>query len=158
MTDSPLTIANVTCVAIAGRGVLIEGASGCGKSTLALELIDRGARLIGDDAVTLELHTGCLVAAPPPNIAGKLEIRGLGIADTEPVSAPLALVVSLDERSERLPAAMPNREWLGIGVPVVGLAEAMAHSWPLRVEWGLRMHGLEIAPLQSRQSQGRHPA
>lgn len=36
-----------TCVAIGGRGVLIEGLPGSGKSSLALALIDRGAQLVG---------------------------------------------------------------------------------------------------------------
>ena len=49
------TLANVSCVAIGGRGVLIEGAPGSGKSSLALALIDRGAALVGDDGVTPRL-------------------------------------------------------------------------------------------------------
>ena len=40
-----------TCVAIAGRALLIEGAPGTGKSSLGLALIDRGAQLIGDDSM-----------------------------------------------------------------------------------------------------------
>ena len=47
-----------TCVAIKGRGVLIEGAPGSGKSSLALALIDRGAVLVGDDGVTLAAQGG----------------------------------------------------------------------------------------------------
>jgi serine kinase of HPr protein (carbohydrate metabolism regulator) len=40
-----------TAVDVSGRAVLIEGRAGYGKSSLALALIDRGARLIGDDSV-----------------------------------------------------------------------------------------------------------
>jgi serine kinase of HPr protein (carbohydrate metabolism regulator) len=40
---------HATTVAIAGRGVMIEGQSGSGKSDLALRLIDRGGRLVSDD-------------------------------------------------------------------------------------------------------------
>ena len=48
-------LANVTAVAIGGRALLIDGPPGSGKSSLALALIDRGALLIGDDAVHLSL-------------------------------------------------------------------------------------------------------
>ena len=60
-------------VAIGGQALLIEGPPGSGKSTLAAKLIDRGAQLIGDDAITLSLANGRLIASPPPNIEGLLE-------------------------------------------------------------------------------------
>ena len=51
-----------SCVAIGGRGLLILGAPGSGKSSLALALIDRGARLIGDDGVQIAGEAGVLRA------------------------------------------------------------------------------------------------
>jgi serine kinase of HPr protein (carbohydrate metabolism regulator) len=83
-------------VAIGGRGVLVTGAPGSGKSALALALIDRGAQLVGDDGVTLEVRDDRAWAAPPPRIAGKLEIRNVGLIDLPTVEVPLALVVRLD--------------------------------------------------------------
>ena len=53
-----------TCVAIEGRGLMIEGSPGSGKSSLALALIDRGAMLIGDDGVLLEPRGDRLHASP----------------------------------------------------------------------------------------------
>ena len=97
------TIANVTCVAVDGRCLLIEGPPGSGKSTLALELIDRGAVLVGDDGVGLDLRDEVLWAVPPPNIAGKLEIRGVGIVDLPCTEAPVALALQLTETAPRLP-------------------------------------------------------
>ena len=47
-----------TCVAIAGRGVLLRAPSGAGKSDLALRLIDAGARLVADDQVELAQDNG----------------------------------------------------------------------------------------------------
>ena len=68
-----------TCVAIDGRGVLIRGAPGSGKSSLALALIDRGAVLVGDDGVELSPQGEQLHASPPPNTAGLLEVRNVGL-------------------------------------------------------------------------------
>src|ERR687898_3364772 len=70
---------HATCVELSGTGVVLLGASGCGKSDLALRLIDRGARLVADDLVTVERHGRRLIARAPEAIAGLMEVRGLGI-------------------------------------------------------------------------------
>ncbi len=91
-----------TCVAIGTRAVLIEGAPGSGKSSLALALIDRGAVLIGDDGVTLELRGGRLYASPPLNIAGLLELRNLGLLTFPTASdVPVSLIIALDPAAPR---------------------------------------------------------
>jgi len=132
-----------TCVAVGGRGVLIEGAPGTGKSSLALALIDRGAVLVGDDGVLVETEAGRVVASPHPNIAGKLEVRGVGIIDL-PVAAavPIALVIHLDEDAPRYVEAAETRGIGGIAVPLIRL-------WPgspvlhLRAERALERFGLD---------------
>ena len=97
-----------SCVAVAGRGVLLLGPPGSGKSDLALRLIDGGAILVADDRVDIRAVAGRLEAAPPETLAGRMEVRGLGILkiDWRP-GATLALAVELltDGRPERLPAA-----------------------------------------------------
>ena len=135
-------LANVTCVAIAGHGILIEGAPGSGKSTLALALIDRGGVLVGDDGVALERRGAALWALPPPHIGGRLEVRGVGIVTLPAVSAPLALVVSLDGRGERLPEPA-IRDVAGVTLPRLTF-DAGDAALPLRVEWALRLHGLPV--------------
>lgn len=133
-------VANVSCVAIAGRGVLIEGEPGSGKSSLALALIDRGAVLIGDDAVTLEIRDGRPWASPPPNIVGLIEVRNVGLVRLPTASAPLALVVRLDEAAPRLPEAPEQVERAGFAVPFIAL-DPESPVLPLRVEFALDSHG-----------------
>ncbi len=86
--------------------VLLRGPSGAGKSDLALRLIDRGAVLVSDDQTRLQPRGGRLLAAPPESIAGKLEVRGLGIVE-QPYrqGIPVALVADLKPAAEieRLP-------------------------------------------------------
>ena len=130
-----------SAIAIEGRAVLIRGAPGSGKSSLALGLIDRGATLIGDDGVTLDVQGDTLFAAPPPNIAGLLEVRGVGLLTLETTSAPVALMVTIGSAAERLPEALPQTDILGKIVPTLCLARTDWTS-PMRVECALQMHGL----------------
>lgn len=134
-------LANVTCVAIGGRALLIRGAPGSGKSSLALALIDRGGELIGDDGVTLERREGRLWAAPPPVTVGMLEIRNVGLVHLAATEAPLALVVRLDRDAPRFVEQASVAELLGDHVPELALYPE-AVSLPLRAEWALRTHGL----------------
>lgn len=131
-----------SCVAVGGRAVLIEGPPGSGKSSLALALIDRGAGLIGDDGVVLQPAGERLVAGPPPNVAGLIEVRNVGLL-RRPVagSAPVALVLVLDPKAPRFIERAEPCERAGVTVPLVRL-------WPgspvlaLRAEAALELHGL----------------
>jgi serine kinase of HPr protein (carbohydrate metabolism regulator) len=134
-------LANVSCVAIGGRAVLIEGEPGSGKSSLALALIDRGAMLIGDDGVILEEREGRLWAAPPPNIAGLLEVRNVGLVTLPTCAAPLALVIRFDADAPRSIDVAERIERRGHALPLVPLYPASA-ALPLRAEFALKVHGL----------------
>lgn len=95
-----------TCVSLGTTGVLIRGASGAGKSDLALRLIDRGARLVSDDYCEVQSEEGAIFLAPPASIAGRIEVRGLGILRLAHLPrARLGLIVDLAPASaiERLP-------------------------------------------------------
>lgn len=130
------------CVAIGGRGVLLAGRSGSGKSDLALRLIDRGARLVSDDYTELSPEGGRLIARAPKRIAGKIEVRGVGILEMEaPREAPVSLFIDLDAAPERLPDGTKRRSLAGVDVPSVALA-ALEASAPIKVEQALLLFGL----------------
>lgn len=129
-----------TCVAIGGRGVLIEGPTGAGKSSLALALIDRGATLVGDDGVLLEPRGERLWALPPPNITGLLEIRNVGLATFPASPAPVALIIRLDREAPRLPEAPEEALLGGVALPRIRLYPE-ASALALRAEWALALHG-----------------
>ncbi len=113
-----------TCVAIGGRGILIEGEPGIGKSALALALIDRGAVLVGDDSVMLREHEGILRCDPHPRTRGLLEVRNLGLIEF-PVAedVPVALALRLDRQAPRY---IEEAALLRIGTVSVPLV----HIWP----------------------------
>ncbi len=111
MLDRRHPTAHASAVLIAGRVVLLRGASGVGKSVLALGLIgDAAARgldaaLISDDRVVLEALNGRLVARAAPEIAGRAELRGLGIVSiAHEAAGVVGLVVDVVwEQPPRLP-------------------------------------------------------
>ena len=136
-----MLVHQASCVALGGRAVLIEGAPGSGKSSLALALIDRGAMLVGDDGVTLERRGDILWAAPPPNIAGKLEIRNVGIVNLPTAEAPAALVLRLDPMAPRHVEEAENIALAGTTLPLIRLWPD-SPALPLRAEWALKLHGM----------------
>lgn len=85
-------------VEVFGMGVMLVGSSGVGKSETALELVQRGHRLIADDRVELfMIDELTLVGEAPEILENLLEIRGLGIIDVMNLYG-----VSAIRRSKRL--------------------------------------------------------
>ncbi len=122
-----------TAVDIDGYAVLLMGKSGSGKSDLALRMIDRGAKLVGDDYVELVDSLGLLHVRPTDALSGKLEVRGIGIIELEyRTRSPLMLIVELGEDGERLPASLPLREVEGWSLPLLRL-DGFASSAPIKV-------------------------
>ena len=112
MTHTGDASVHASAVLVDNRAVLIRGPSGSGKSQLAFDLILAGragqipkAVLIGDDRVHLQASNGQLLVRPARELAGLIEIRGLGIRGCEFASqAPVGLVVDLcADDAERLP-------------------------------------------------------
>lgn len=129
------------CIAIGGRGVLIVGGSGGGKSDLALRLIDRGARLVSDDYTLLRADAGRLFGSAPVTIAGRIEVRGIGLIEVAAIpEAALCLLVDLGSTPERLPEPR-SASFLGLDLPAVALA-ALEASAPIKLEYALDLYGL----------------
>jgi HPr kinase/phosphorylase len=119
-----------SCVSRDGEAVLMVGPPGCGKSDLVLRLLSRGFELVADDQVTITDG----IASGPAELAGLLEVRGLGIVRLPyRAQARLVLVVELEGRAERMP--LPDRH-PDLDVPVVRV-DAAAASAPERVSLAL---------------------
>lgn len=99
------TLLHGSCVADAGRAVLIRGASGRGKSSLALQLMAYGADLVADDQTLVRCKDAALWVSAPETTRGLIEARGVGILQAQTVeTARLQLVVDLDQiETDRLP-------------------------------------------------------
>lgn len=137
-----------TCVELAGLAVLLRGSPGSGKSDLAVRLIDHGARLVADDRVDLRLEGTAVLASAPTPLAGRIEVRGLGILALPSVAkARLALVIDLVEPDavERLPK--PGKcELLGQALPLIRLAP-FETSAAAKVRLAARSLGQIIMPV-----------
>lgn len=119
-------------VEVYGEGVLILGDSGVGKSETALELINRGHRLIADDAVEIRrVSNKTLVGSAPDNIRHFIELRGVGVLNARrlfgmgavKLTEKIDMVIQLelwdqDKVYDRLGLENEYIDILGIKVPV----------------------------------------
>ncbi len=111
---------HATLVNLNGVGILLIGKSGFGKSDLALRMIiDKGAKLVADDRVILNKENNILYGTSPDNIAGKLEVRGVGIYEFDYIKkSKIDLCIELcasREDVERMPQE-ENINFLGISI------------------------------------------
>ncbi len=116
-----------TCVALGGSAALLRGPCGGGKSDLALRFLFLSAgalearpALVADDQVLLRRSGERIVASCPPALAGKIEVRGLGIVCMRNCAeqARLTLVADLDGACD-VPRYPAKDEWETVlGVPI----------------------------------------
>lgn len=138
-----------TLVEVFGVGVLLRGKSGIGKSETALELIQRGHRLIADDAVRVSSLAGNVLEGRGMNrmVAHHMEIRGLGIINVIQFygvgairdKKQIQLVVDLEEWEsgktyDRIGAEDSMIELLGVSVPQVVLPVKPGRNIPIILE------------------------
>jgi HPr kinase/phosphorylase len=75
------TMVHGAMVDVYGIGIMIAGKSGIGKSEVALDLVERGHRLVADDVIMLTKKSNVLMASSTDTNGHFMEIRGLGIID-----------------------------------------------------------------------------
>ncbi|MFN8094286.1 MAG: HPr(Ser) kinase/phosphatase [Vicinamibacteria bacterium] len=134
-----------------GLGVLILGESGIGKSECALDLIDRGHRLVADDVVEVKRMGDVLVGASPDLTRYHMELRGLGILNIKDLygvssirlSKKLELVVQLErweagKEYDRLGLRDESFPVLGVEVPLARMPVAPGRNIALLVEVAAR--------------------
>lgn len=117
---------HATLIDYNGKGILLTGKSGSGKSDVALRMImDKGAKLVGDDRIILHRDGNAVLGKAPDILAKKLEVRNVGIVEientTEEVEICLCVELCKDKTSlDRLPQ---NKyiDILGVDIPQIEL-------------------------------------
>lgn len=122
-------------------GVLLTGPSGAGKSDLLLRLISGGWRAAADDYVHVWSSDHRLYARAPDRIAGRMEIRGLGITPmpARPFTRVDLIARCVDDPPERLPEPV-FQTVADVRVPMVDI-QALHGSAPARLAAALRALG-----------------
>jgi HPr kinase/phosphorylase len=136
-------------VEVYGLGILILGDSGVGKSETALELIERGHRLVADDVVEMRCVNGNILMGSGANkiIGHHMEIRGLGIINITHLFGVRAirdrkqiqLVVKLEEWDsqkmyDRLGTEENYEEFLGVSIPKLEIPVKPGRNVPIIIE------------------------
>jgi serine kinase of HPr protein (carbohydrate metabolism regulator) len=122
-------------------GMLVTGASGAGKSTFALALMagwrHDPVRLVADDRVRLRAAGGRLVARPVEGFLGRIELRGIGMAQTPamPSCVVRALVALQPEHPARLPQHIELQAFLGLDLPVLRLRQGPEAAASFITKW-----------------------
>ncbi|ROO37687.1 HPr(Ser) kinase/phosphatase [Salinisphaera orenii] len=146
-------------------GLLLTGDSGVGKSELALELVNRGHRLVADDAPEFallgpdDLNGGC-----PALLQDFLEVRGLGLLNIRAMFGEaaikrrkqLGLIIRLVRpesshlaAADRLAGTRATRRILDVDIPEITLPVAVGHNLSVLVEAACRDHLLRMQGHQS---------
>jgi len=131
---APTAVMHGTLVDVYGVGLLFTGKSGIGKSEIALDLVERGHRLVADDVVTLtRTARGVLNGMGNELLTHHMEIRGIGIIDIQgifgirgirlrkrvEVEVVLREWGEVEEDVDRLGMEDRNTEILGVEIPQI---------------------------------------
>ncbi len=154
---SPETVIHSTAVDCYGVGCLIIGSPGIGKSETALELVERGHRLVADDVVSIKRVRGDrLYAEYNSIIEHHMEIRGVGFVDIKSVygvgrvrnTKRIGLVVELEEwrqdaHYDRTGLMDEFVEILGVKVPYLRIPVRPGRNIAIIVEVAALNHRLK---------------
>lgn len=135
-------------------GVLLTGDSGCGKSELALELLNRGHRLIADDAPEFtQVSPEIIDGTCPEALQDCLEVRGLGVLNVRRMFGDAAiklnkflrLIINLEiprkgkaEMSDRLHGDTGEVPVLDLRIPSITLPVLAGRNLAVIVEAAVR--------------------
>jgi HPr kinase/phosphorylase len=153
---APFITMHGTMLEVFGVGVLILGESGIGKSECALNLVARGHRLVGDDAVILSRReSGLLVARGKDLTRQHVEVRGLGIVNVNDLFGLTAvkrrkevdLVIQLEgwkeeKDYERLGLEHETVSIMDIAVPILHIPVVPGRNLAVLIEVAARNHVL----------------
>ncbi len=151
-TLAPRQTVHGVLIDVHGMGVLLTGESGIGKSECALDLIQRGHRLVADDAVQIaRFPSGQLIGKAANLIRYHMELRGIGIINIKHLFGVSAvrttmsvdLVISLErwkqgEFYDRLGIAQETYEILGEKRPLLRLPVASGRNLAILIEIAAR--------------------
>ena len=132
---APYTTMHGTLVDVYGVGLLYTGKSGIGKSECALDLVERGHRLVADDVIRVVKKAPDVVVGTGNELLGHcMELRGIGIIDIEKLFGIRAIrlqkrvevevrLVLWDDKSEyeRLGLDEAFTTILGVEIPIVNI-------------------------------------
>lgn len=135
-------------VEVYGQGIYIVGDSGVGKSETAIELIQRGHRLVADDSVQIrKINDKKLIGSAPKNIRHFIELRGVGIINARrifgmgsiKVTQEIDLVVNLEMWNsskiyDRMGMENEYTEILGVNIPIVTIPVTPGRNLAIIVE------------------------
>lgn len=153
---APTEVRHGVLVDVFGVGILITGKSGVGKSEIALELINRGHRLIADDSVIIKNINDQLIGKSPEKIRYYMEIRGIGIINIQRMFGPGSVrpdkgVDILAELSpweqgknyDRIGINEQYEEILGINIQKVVIPVTPGRNIPIVLETAARKYRLK---------------
>ena len=136
-------------VEVYGIGILLTGHSGVGKSECALELVERGHRLVADDIVEIRCVNGNSILGQGANtlISHHMEIRGLGIINVSQMygvgairdQKEVQLVIRLEEWDnskvyDRVGTNLDTVDFLGVKVPTIEIPVKPGRNLPIIIE------------------------
>ncbi|RMI04932.1 MAG: HPr kinase/phosphorylase [Calditrichaeota bacterium] len=132
---APTVSVHGTLVDVYGIGLLFTGRSGIGKSEIALDLVERGHRLVADDMVIITKKAEEILMGEGKDVSEHIiEVRGLGLVDVRQIFGIRAVrihkrvevevnLVDFDPNADydRTGLDEQTTEILGVEIPLVTL-------------------------------------
>ena len=145
---APRTMRHGVLIEVFGIGILLAGKSGVGKSETALELIERGHRLVADDMVEIRRYSeSYLIGTCSDLLRHHMEIRGLGIINIKDIFGVgsvrdrklIELIINIEEWNpemdfDRTGLDEEKEEILGVKVPLLKIPIKPGRNIPIIVE------------------------